>query len=563
MGENIASVLWKGDVLKVITVSGDTLRKVLKESKQFDQADIQPTKDPEEVGRGLLFYGIKDTEDGNYLINGGLLDKDRLYTVATTNHISVGDTGYPELNDPALADKSLPQSPQENTSRNADEVEKGKHAAGKQISELACTALKQSGCVTPETGTSEEGNALFASSDQKASQSKADMWSRMVAWSLSSMDRPLLPKADSQPGHQTVEDSAQNRPTWRLSLKELSWNFSSVRNNLSEVQRVTQLTGASDPAAYAAKGHSIDYATRAEWVRSTNSVDEFIRGQLLYKASSTGSTKTVGPASTVVPSLPNASRSKDQALIDTGFFWHGLGRNKYYPEQGIVFEPFHFDTPLVEDALLINSHYNSSTGVLDRPAFKVPLERTRMYLARVGYRFQNKNNSFEAGYEGGWEANALEKLTFQAAGQPAECDLTAGRTLATCLTAQPTTIQPGTIRQIRATRTRNGVYANLDWTLPLFWRMSFVALAQGEYFREDHLDNSSDTLYRNLASGTVRISIWPNFSVAPGLERLDYENKLNHTHLRTWSPVLKLIYNFDQYSGGSWARATRFKPAGK
>jgi len=562
MGENIAGVLWKGDVLQVITATGATLKKVFGESKQFDQADIQPTKFREESGRGLLLYGVQTTEDGNYLVDGQLLDKDRLYTVATTSHISAGDTGYPELNDPQLANRFLPQSSQEEVNLNRYEGAEDGPAQGKQISELACEEMRhlleednamQPGCIT------DEGNGLFASSNQQAPQSRADLWTRMVAWSRTSMDRPLLPK-EKYPTGLTAEQAVQNRPTWLLSLQELSWNFSSVRNNLTEVQRVTQLTGASDPAAYAAKGHGIDYATRADWERNTTSVDEFIRGQLLYKANSTGATKTVGPASTVVQALPNLSQPKDQALLDTGFFWHGLGRNKYYPQQGIVFEPFHFDTPLIEEQLSINSHYNSSTGVLDRPAFQVPLQRTRMYLGRLGYRFQNKGNSFEVGYEGGWETNALEKLTFMAGGKPAECDLTAKQTLTTCLTGQPITLQPGTIHQVRDTRTRDGYYVDLDWTLPLFWRLSFVALDQGEYFREDHLDNSSDTLYRNLASGTVRIPIWPNLSIAPGLERIDYENKLNHTHLATWSPVLKLVYNLDHYSGGDWGKAMRFKP---
>ena len=563
MGENIASVLWKGDVLQVIAVTGDTLKKVLRESKQFDQADIQPTKGHDESGRGLLLFGIEETEDGNYLIGGSLIDKNRLYTVATTSHISAGDTGYPELNDPALARRALPESAMEGLSVSSGEEEESGRAVGTQISRLACVEMrkqleeqypgKTAGCV------GEDSKSLFALSDQRTAQSKPDSWSRVIAWGKSSMDRPILAKKENPKAPPSPEDREQNRPTWRVSMDELSWNFSSVRNNLSEVQRVTQLTGASDPAAYAAKGHSIDYATRAEWVRSTSSVDEFVRGQLLYKESSTGSTKTISPGNLVVPSLPNVSRSKNDALLDAGFFWHGIGHNKFFPQSGLVIEPFHFDTQLFESALAINSHYNSS-GALDRGAFTVPLERTRMFLGRLGYRVQNKNYSFEAGYEGGWEANALEKLIFQVGNSMAECDLNSKQTLTTCLSGQPISIKPGTIHQVRGTRGRNGFYASMDWTLPLMRKMSFVAQGGGEYFFEGPLDNSSDTLYRNLMSGTIRIPILPNLSIAPGLERLDYENKLNHTHLATWSPIFKLVYSFDEYSGGSWIRAVSFKP---
>lgn len=70
-----------------------------------------------------------------------------------------------------------------------------------------------------------------------------------------------------------VNYQAQLNPTWRFSLKDLSCNLSAVRNNLSEVQRIDELGGVTEPGAGNAKSHSVSFSTHAEWVRSGKSVD--------------------------------------------------------------------------------------------------------------------------------------------------------------------------------------------------------------------------------------------------------------------------------------------------
>jgi hypothetical protein len=129
VAEGIERVLWTGDILQVVLASGDTLAKVLKESDSFDRQDLQSTQENVEPGRGLYTHGIRKTDDGQYLIDGSVLDPKRLYSVATTNHIMAGDTGYPELSDPTLSSKNLPPPP------------KGKDEEGRRISELVCVDL--------------------------------------------------------------------------------------------------------------------------------------------------------------------------------------------------------------------------------------------------------------------------------------------------------------------------------------------------------------------------------------------------------------------------------------
>jgi len=286
-------------------------------------------------------------------------------------------------------------------------------------------------------------------------------------------------------------------------------------------------------------------------------VDDFIRGHVEYDVTSTANTTQVGPKNIVVPTLPVLSRSKNQVVVDAGFFLHPVHPHKSDPRWGFVLQPFRFDTQLHEEAVQVDAHYDS-LGNLDRKAFKVPLERTRLFLSRVGVRYENAKSHFELGYEGGWETNALDRLTFDSSA----CDLTAAQSLEQCLTNQGASIDPATIQQIRETRRRHGMYADVDWTLPLFWKWKFVTKDQGEWFGPSHNDNSTDTLYRNDWTTNLSIPIFSNLSVGPGLELFSYENKVGHTHLLRVSPMMKINYTFDKYSGGKWKKSLAYKPGG-
>src|SRR5207302_10878201 len=66
-GELLERILWMGNYLQVLTVKGDTLKKVLDDSAKFDTLDEQSTLEKVEVGRALLTLGIQTTRDKQYL----------------------------------------------------------------------------------------------------------------------------------------------------------------------------------------------------------------------------------------------------------------------------------------------------------------------------------------------------------------------------------------------------------------------------------------------------------------------------------------------------------------
>ena len=271
MGENIAGVLWKGDILQVITVTGDTLKKVLRESKQFDQADIQPTKGlTTRAGADCCVYGIKETEDGNYLIDGSLLDEAGCTRIATTNHISVGDTGYPELNDPALARQALPHPRWKAASvRSEEEMENAKHGVGTQISDLACVEMRKQleEQIRGRRRVRGRGQQIALRTIRPASCAIEARRLGRGWWPgrKSSMDRPILAKKENPKAPPAPRIASQNRPDLESfderALVEFQLRCETI---CSEVQRVTQLTGASDSAGLRREGslHRLRHARR-------------------------------------------------------------------------------------------------------------------------------------------------------------------------------------------------------------------------------------------------------------------------------------------------------------
>jgi hypothetical protein len=537
-GELLERILWMGDYLEVLSVKGSTLKKVLDDSDKFDTLDEQATHETEERARGLLVMGIQKTRDKQYLVDGMQLDPNRLYTVATSNHIAAGDNGYPELADPQFADVHLPR------------VDKDKDADDKtpRISVVVCRALGGESCVS-------NPGLLFASIKDLPSQLEPSL-PGLRAYLRSLQGVPQL----LGDGYNRTDYQAQLNPTWRFSLKDLSFNFSAVRNNLSEVERVTELGGVTEPGAGNAKSHSIAFSTHLEWVRSGKWLGEFIRGLGEYQDIVTGNTATVpitganGTISnTVSPAPALITRSKNQGAVDAGFFWHP-GGHKYFDKLGMVLEPIHFDTQLAPQELQFPAVYNTAGGIVV-PAINLSLPRNRNLLQRLAFRAESAKSHFEMGYQGGWEPNASESLNDNVGSCSA-------LTVTLCVETQEANMgfEANSISQARATRERHGPYADLDWTWPLIWKLGFRTQDSFQYFGPAHLDNSIDTLYRNDATETLTFQLWPNLSVGPSLERFDYENKIEHVHLRTWSPAFKLTYSFERLQGGNWKNSLSYSP---
>lgn len=94
----VERIVWKGDFMTVNYLSGSTLQKIMTQSKGFDSDDSSSLSLADETGRGLLAIGIRyDSDHSEYVVNGRPLDPGKLYSVVSSDFVTGGDTGYPDI----------------------------------------------------------------------------------------------------------------------------------------------------------------------------------------------------------------------------------------------------------------------------------------------------------------------------------------------------------------------------------------------------------------------------------------------------------------------------------
>jgi len=556
-GQEIERILWSGNLVRVLHVTGKTLQKVLKESDAFDEADRQTVNANAESNRGLVALGVEPTDDDNYIVGGALLDKNRVYTIATSNHITAGDTGYPELknpDDPELADTDLPTPP----TRKAGALPTGREAEGMRISELACNYLPLQGpgilaqdraCVTPDPQNTGKGvNGLFASAKELPPERTPTLATRARVWALNSLNRELISSDTS-----TTERKAQDHPSWVFSLQQLSLQYQLTTNNLSEAERQNLFTGFTEPGIGGQDSHSWTNTLQWQTVHGGRWLDEYARTQFEYSSSVIKS---------VPPALTSVSRDKNRGQVDVGFYVHPFtfchyflplceNRRKEYPKSGFVFEPFRIDTPL--------AHEIADIASTSQTPQRIKLGRTQRILMRTGIRAEDTKSHLEMGFEGGWQRGSLVSINTSAG----DCAPIPSESFGTCL---GNLVPPVTdIVQVRHTHLKEGFYLDWGWQtpLPLKKDWTYQIQAQGDWFPFTRSEeNSSDTRYRYDFVHTFKIPVWASLSFQPAVEYFHYRNEFGTSSLKRWSPSAKLTWSFDRYSGESWWKAIRHSPGG-
>ena len=460
--------------------------------------------------------------------------------MATSNHIIAGDTGYPELNDPLLGRKKLPAPPQ------------GEDQEGRRISEVVCVALvtPAEDCIQPKAPNSpnRDGNLLFASYAGEAPETKPSRLISDGTWFVHFLDRPRIVESSPLTPRETLEEAAQNRPTWRFSLLQASFSFQESANNMSEKTRALLFTGFSAPGIYGANAHQWQISKRAELAHGGQWLDEYFRNQLDYASQVTEQ---------IAPALPSISRTKNRDQFDAGLFLHPFtlcktliawpcrNQQKEYPKIGFVFEPFRLDTPVAHEQLIIGPKSNQET---------VNMNRAQGLLARTGLRIENPKSHLEAGYEAGWERGSLVAfLSGNTSCLPLPAQSPYG-----CLT---TLTPPVHIDQARETREQHGFYVDYSWITPLpFRNWQNIAQAQGDWYPFGPAnDNSSDT--RKLYDITEKSSIpsSPAEASNPVRRVFLYRNKFG-VSAQGAGPSATLTWTFDRYSGGKLAKSVSWNP---
>jgi hypothetical protein len=599
-------IFWKGDYIQCIDLPGSTIQSLLQTSEQLqEQEDLglatelsqgwalaslgvtQETKEPKITGQDL------DQKKNNLLINGQYLDPKKLYSVAITDYLANGDTGYPALQNaepyPAAAWNRLAIRP------------------------LSYTLM----------------NSLFPKSDIPR-EPKPDEILDALLW-----DTSPVPKKPSQPGAgawfanlksinkrasiSDLDKAGRDPPRFSVNLYKLDGNYSLFAHNGSLASVGEKFPGVSavDLSSPDSLSYGFDHLARFQYDRKRWQL--FSQSELNY-----GDLNRRGkpPNEAYQP-----SQSADYYSIQLG------GAFRLYPRfrepAVLTFQlPLELDTqvlrPLTQVSIIQQPCPQSepkctkaSPGASPPPVYAA---RNRYYSYRPGFRYvfsflrpqppgqssgqgqvgaqgqgQGKGQSSQAGggggagqggakgqgssqnstldsyvefgYANGRLRNGPSAFMFSyqeavPAGTtpPPPGQITCGvDNLLTCIapleapnySAHLTGVVPG------RSHSQQGIYLNFRVDMPLWNYSEFVMENLGNLYFNKHGDAVVDVRYWDDLKFSLNVPVFPKYpkiTLAPTYEVMWFKNKVIDNFYASQAAYISLNYTFGWHSGLSWRK---------
>jgi hypothetical protein len=555
----LSAILWKGDILTVLPVRGSVLQAVMTHSKQYDENDKLGLAIGDDLNRGLVTLGLKeDPGQGGYSVNDMPLDPNRVYTVATTDYIALGDTGYPELNDSTL--KAVPQPLYAKRPLN-------------YISNAVCLKTSDQPCLCASTFKAEDYFDALSVKKPLVLPPQGTTWKEQIrqwaSWRSVSGHNPSLadseegtppdhtqkqPCTDRQQGPTAtaqantrpctaLQEQAQERPKWEWALTKGSVGFTVQRDSETPAELASNFGGVSSVPATAPRSHNWNIDEEMAFTRSVKWADFLVSQQMLYTASFADTS-----------SFRNPNQSVDMWGVTVGPRFNLLPEERKRPH--FALDTFlHFETQPVN--ILESLKVKNGSVPLQ---FYLP--RTKNVVAQVGPGWYNNKSYFETGIEGGKEFGAFREFDFTNPGSsPIPCFPTAAESLPTCILANPS-ITPATGHQVlQETRPLSGFFWHNLLLVPTGSRITTSLENQGEIFFNFSGDNTTQTRLQHLLTGKVSFQIWPSLSFSPTYQLFLYENKVQNKFLWQQGAMITLNYQFSFTNRGIAGSQFRYKSA--
>jgi len=516
MQDQLDRILWKGDFLIQRHVLGSTLLAILKRAKQFDAEDQSPTSVSDEQGRGLLKLGLQyDGERDEYLVNGNPIDPNRPYTVATTDYIGLGDTGFSELAAPMPGDPARPR-----------DFNKLLH-----IASLVCQEIGGDGSCEGQVRQEDYFDDLAQQpSDLSA---RADNFDRLKDWA--SYQPPQLRNSSLQ---ERVDAIHQDRRILAIALERASFGFSSTRHRFGEDERSKLFAGIPLSQLSAHRSHSWDFDQASKLIWFGKNVDLYTLDELRYSADITRQEE--GP--TIV------NQKNNLLAAEGGLYLHST---KGLPRLMMLVAPRYetqFSEPINVFALASGDKLVVGPG------------KSHSLLLKLGPRWENRKSSIEGGYQFGAQFNAIDQYVFNP-GTPSEviCRPTADTSIPSCIKNSSLITLDSDLKIERGLRFRNGFFLNFKVLVPLHPRLSYLLENRGEFFFTRGDDNSTDTRYVDDIKQTLSIPLIGSLFFEPKFEVFLYQNKVQRTNFWQTQAAFTVTYKFNWFRGNKWHTALWLK----
>ena len=500
--ENLQQMLdrlvWKGDLVTILQVPGSALKKALEQSAVYEAAEKSTLSLSVDNGRKLETLGIR-SQGGEYFVNDLPLDDNRLYTLATTDYIGAGDTGYPDLVKAARNPRTHPAA-----------------FAGNlvPISGLVCNKLfehpadaRQHCLPLIHSETYLDRTIATQTPPYKPESRLARLWKATgFAW-------PDKAKA-ADSVQDAFEQKVQRRTFWAFSLKNLSFGLTDLDNNDTDKSLSNKFGGIALSGLTAKGSRNITLGLDTRLSRFADKQEVFFGVGIDYNRQAIGDPRT----------LTSVTQNKNRLFSDIGLvLWRRPGRA--LPNVGAVFS--------VRGETQLEKPFSSFALNTGNPEDQIRIfqKRSLLLLGRLGMRWQNKSNSFEIGGQFGREMRALRGYRFDIPGRESvECLVEAGRTLAKCI--EDNSKPPDGAITLNSTanamvqgRPRGGMYWTHTLSIPFTSKLKYEVTQDADFFFVNFARSTTvDTRFRYNSKNSVKFMIWSNFSIGPTLDILMFQN---------------------------------------
>jgi hypothetical protein len=554
--DQVSRVVWKGDEAIVLHVTGATIRKLLKQSAAFAQLDANKLNTEIEKGRSLITLGIyPDPKDPDtYYINGAAMVDTTLYTIATTDFISSGDTGYANLVPPDV----LP----------AFRVRDFTRKQVKAIAGIVCSALAQGAsaelCAQMELGPDYFDDSRQSPFDATSGYSTPQHWRSFTR----QFRMPRRAFVDT-------EEGVQQRPFWSLKLENLDFSQSGLFiNHLSTTTK--NLAGISNPLIANKGSQNIGADDKVRLVYDYQRGTAYVLQDLSFLYNAT----TSGPPSLAYNVLGSEAGGTFRLRVPRNHLGlkpgasPGLQRPSWLSFQySIRYErqlvpPFDTQIALmpVENGIPSVSNLTLQTPVIST------------IYGRLGLRAESGDTYLETGVEQIDARGLLKNYTIpQPFGPTYNCFPVVSSADLQCVPGNPLPIDiknlalagPPTLAVSLTTTAylTPGAYLNFYWKFPIWSRRDANRADQSFYFTltnkvDIYFNTSHDTpvqtRYLDKLTPALSFPIWTGLSLTPKVDFILYENKINGFRYRAVQPSAALSYTFSWRQGMDWSRALKY-----
>ncbi len=520
-------LLWKGDFLVCRAATGAVIRQVLTQSDEYDGS---------ENDRALARLGtFRDSFSGDWIVDGSALRDDKLYSVATTDYVGLGDTGYPAF-------RQMPVPPA---------IRVRDHGKLEEISALVCRNLMPG---IPGDGAGHkfcratiDTTAYFDQIQHRPDSQAvgADVMERLWGWTRERWaNRATFARPEYAP-----EAAAQDRRVLSLRLDRADAGFQHNTHSLSEAEQRQRFSGvqASQPTAPEKVEATADWLLRL--TSRGKSVDLFLQSDGAYQASAIRQTLTPSTAGGAESSEPfQLSQPLNTLAAESGAMWHLIPFRQKSATGLRLLTSIRFETELASPFV----SFQGIDGFLPRR-----LPRRNALFAKTGLRYDGRQSWVETGIQSGpftqITSMTLGALTC-APGDIAACVARPGEELPGVgdLESRPLTVQ--TVR-----RNQSGVFLNARIHLPLLLnRLDYTIDNSGALYFNASGDSLADTRFLEVMTHAISIPIVGNLSISPRVDLFFFRNKIAGSNIHGYQTSITAQYRFDWHTGLRFRSTLRY-----